>query len=123
MGNALLLRRLPHRLARALDARRAIFEFRDLAEWVERRVGQQIGGRLDERERDEHDALWDRVVLARVELDRAAPGRDPDALAGRDPELGDVGAREIGDRPGLERVLHAGASRHRTGWPVRELAA
>src|SRR6266567_7837461 len=117
-----LLRRLSYR-ADTLHLRGAEFEFRDFAERVERRVGQEIRGGLDISERDEHDAVRDGVVLARVKLDRAAPRGDADAVARRDAELGDLAAREIRHRARLERVERRGAARHRPGVPMLELPA
>ena len=66
----------PARRPPRLDLGGAILEFGDLPERIERRIGEQIRRRLDERERNEHDAVRNRVVLARGELDRAAAGRD-----------------------------------------------
>src|SRR5207245_7264285 len=109
--------------ADSLHPGRAELELRDLAERVERRVGQEVRGGLDIGERDEHDAVRDGVVLARVKLDRAAPGCHPDAVTRRNAELGDLAAREIGDRPRLERIESRGAARHRAGVPMLELPA
>src|SRR6266536_5727547 len=117
-----LLRRLSYR-ADPLHPRRAEFEFRDLAERVERRVGQEIRGGLDISERDEHDAVRDGVVLARVKLDRAAPRGDADAVARGNSELCDLAARKVRDWARLERIEHRGAARHRAGVPMLELPA
>ena len=107
----------------ALHPGRAILELGDLAERIERRIGQEVGRRLDIGERDEHHAVGDRVVLARRELDGAAAGRDPHEVAGRIPSRAIVAARQRGDRAGLERVEHGGAPRHRAGVPMLELPA
>src|SRR5205814_6610679 len=60
----LLFRRLSDRL-RALHLGGAVFELGNLPERVELRIGQEIRGRLDVGERDEHDAIRYRVVLTR----------------------------------------------------------
>ena len=59
----------------------AELELRDLAERVELRVGQQVGRRLGEAERDEHHALGHVAVGARLQLDVAAPRRHAHAVA------------------------------------------
>jgi hypothetical protein len=62
-GTIVLLRRLHPRLAR-FDLRSAEFEFRYLAEWIERRIGEYIRRRFDVSERDEHNAIGNAVILA-----------------------------------------------------------
>src|SRR5258708_30058486 len=68
-----LLRRLAYHLG-PLHSRRTELELGDLPERIERRVGEQVGGRLHEGEGNEHDAVRYPVVLAGRELDRAAAG-------------------------------------------------
>ena len=97
-----LLRRFAHR--RALDAGGAILEFGDFPEWIERRVGEEVRRGLDIGERDEDDAVGDRIVLARRKLDAAAAGRNADRAARREPKPRDLAARQARDRTGLERV-------------------
>src|ERR1700756_3152035 len=97
-----LLRRLAHNPGR-LHPRGAELELRNLAERIELRIGEQVGGRLHERERDEHDAVRHRVVLAGGELYRAAAGGDAHHVARRDAEPGKSAARDRGDRRGRER--------------------
>src|SRR5215472_467699 len=75
-----LLRGLAHD-AGGLDARGAELELGNLAERIELGVGEQVGGRLDVGERDEHDAVRHRVVLAGGELDRTAAGADAHHVA------------------------------------------
>src|SRR5262249_42611874 len=90
-----LLRCLPRR-SRRLHARGAEFELGDFAERVERRVGEQVRGGFHEGERDEHDAVGNGVVLARGQLDRAAPRGHADRVAGCDAEPRDGAARHRG---------------------------
>ena len=98
-----LFRRL-RRHRRPLDPRGAELVLRDLADRVELRVGQDVGRRLDVGERDEHHALGHRAVDARLELDRAAPGRDPDRLARRHAEPAQLARMQARHRLRLERV-------------------
>src|SRR5260370_12665668 len=56
---------------------RAELEFGDLAERIERRVGQQIGGGFRVAERHGHPALRDVAIGAHLHLDRAAAGFPP----------------------------------------------
>src|SRR5262245_4543488 len=70
-----------------LDLRGAEFEFRNLAEWIERRIRQNICRRFHKRERDEHDAIRNGIVLTRVELDGATSRRHTDHVAGPDAKL------------------------------------
>src|ERR1700704_5686639 len=88
-----LLRRLAHDL-RPLHPRRAELELGDFSERIERRIGEQVRGRLHEGEGDEHDAVRYPVVLAGRELDRAAAGGGADAVAGLDAEPRDLAGRE-----------------------------
>jgi hypothetical protein len=73
-----------------LHARGAVFELRNFPEWIERRVGQEIGRGLCVRERDEHNAVGDRIVLAGGELDGATAGGDAHHLARCDAEAGQL---------------------------------
>ena len=66
-----LLRRF-HPRAGSLHLRRAELEFGNLAEWIERRIGEDVRRRLDIGEGDEHDAIRNSVILLRIELDGAA---------------------------------------------------
>src|SRR5262245_3384783 len=84
----------PCSLARRLDPRRAILEFRNLSERIERRIREQVGGRFHERKRDEHDAVWHPIVLARGELDSAAPRGNADQVARRNAKLLELVARQ-----------------------------
>src|SRR5712671_2014563 len=61
-----------------LDLGGAEFVFRDLADRVELRVGQHIGGGFGIAERDEHLARGDGAVAARLQFDRATAGGDAD---------------------------------------------
>ena len=75
-------------------------------------------------ERDEHDAVRHRVVLPRVQFDRAAPRRDAHHVAGLDAELGDGAARQRRrSAPGSSASSTRRAARHRAGVPMLELAA
>src|SRR5215471_3852841 len=103
------LRRDPRLLARRLDPSRTVLELRNLAERIERRVGQQIGGRFHERERNEHNAVRHRIVLARDELDGAATGADTDHVARRDPEFLQLIARERRHRARFDVIEHGRA--------------
>src|SRR3954470_23272914 len=62
----LALARIARPLAAGLHLHRAILELRDLAEGVERRVGEQIGRRFIVGERDEHRTARRAGVGARV---------------------------------------------------------
>src|SRR5262245_53535700 len=70
-----------------LDFRCAEFEFRNLPEWIERRIGQNIRGGFHVSEGDEHDAIGDCVILTRVELNSAATGGYAHHVSRFDPEL------------------------------------
>src|SRR5262249_26174643 len=107
-----LLRRHLRRRIDRLDARGAIFEFRNLAERIERPISQKIGRRLDKSKRNEDHAVRNGIVLARRQFDNAAAGKDPDRIARLDAELGDGAARHRGDCAWLERVERGGAARH-----------
>ena len=72
----------PHRL----DLGGAELELGDLADGVELRVGQQIGGGLGEAEGNEDHALGHVPVLAHLEDDGAAAGRHFHEAAGGDAE-------------------------------------
>src|SRR3546814_9149037 len=69
-----------------LDPAGAELELRDLAEGVELRVGQHVGGRLVEAEGNEHHALRHVAVGAHVQRDLAAPRRHLHHVAGRSEE-------------------------------------
>src|SRR5688572_20654717 len=96
-----LLRRLALRPDR-LESGGAELELRNLAERVELRIGEQVRRRLDIGERDEHNAVRYRVVLTRVQFDRATPCGDADHVAGLDAELGDCATRHLCDGRGLD---------------------
>src|SRR5271165_478228 len=76
----------------ALDLGRAILELGDFPERVERGIGQKVGRRFHEGERNEYDAVGNGVVLAHGKLDRAAAGGDPHRIARLDAELRDRAA-------------------------------
>src|SRR6516225_6401208 len=118
---SLLRRHFGGRIDR-LDPRGAIFEFRNLAERIERRIGENVGGRFDKGKGNEDYAVGNGVILARCQFDDAAAGRDPDRIARLDAELGDGAARHRGYRARLESVERGGAPRHGAGMPVFELA-
>src|ERR1700730_18732455 len=81
-----------------LDLGGAEFVFGDLADRVELRVGQHIGGGFGVAERDEHLGGGDGAVAARLQLDGAAPGGDADLFAGGDAEPAQFGGGEAGGR-------------------------
>src|SRR6516165_6892123 len=101
----------------------AEFVFRDLAERVELRVGQHIGGCFGVAEWDKHLARSDGAVGSRLQLKGAAAGGDADLVAGGDAERAQFRRCEAGDRFGLELVEHARPSGYRPGVPMFELAA
>src|SRR5712671_2402460 len=101
-----------------LDLGGAEFVFGDLAERIELRVGQDVGGGFGVAERDEHLARGDGAVAARLQLDGAAPGGDADVFAGGDAEPAQLGRGEARNRLGLELVEHARPPRHRTRVPM-----
>src|SRR5207249_2427663 len=80
----------------ALELGRAILEFRDFPERIERGIGEQVRRRFHEGEWYEHDAVGNGIVLPDGELDRAAPRRDPHHVARLDAEPRDGAARNIG---------------------------
>src|SRR5512135_2416325 len=80
----------------------AVLELGDLAERVERRVGEQVRRRLVERERDEHGAARRAFVGARVERNAAAARGDRHHVAGLRLQGGEVERMERGDRLGLD---------------------
>src|SRR5215471_1901374 len=100
-----LVRRRTHRDRLYLGG--AEFVLGNLAERVELRVGQHVGGGFGIAERDEHLARCDGAVAARLEFDRAAPGCDAHPLPGGDAEPTQFGRGEAGDRLGLDLVEHA----------------
>src|SRR5271165_1707228 len=106
-----------------LDLGGAEFVFRDLAEWVELRVGQDIGRRFGIAERDEHLAGRDGAVAARLQFDRATAGGNANLFAGGDAEPAQVGGGEAGGGLGLDLVEHGGTPCYGTRMPVFELAA
>src|SRR6516165_3300174 len=106
-----------------LDLGGTEFIFRDLAERIELRVGQDVGGGFGIAKRDEHLTWGDRAVGARLQFDRAAAGGDTDLFARGDAEAAQFGGSETGDRLGLELVEHARAPRYRPGVPMFELTA
>src|SRR5262245_15224453 len=114
-GCSRLLSRYPHGLLDLLHLGRAVLEFGNFSEWVERRIGEQIGGGLDESEWNEHDAVGDRVVLARGKLNAAAPRRHSHSLAGGNAEPREIAARETRHRAGLERIEGGRAAGHGAG--------
>ncbi len=65
----------------------------------------------------------DVAVAARLELDRAAPGGDADAIAGGDAEPAQFGGSEAATASGSRFVEHARAPGHRAGVPVLEQPA
>src|SRR5919108_3496556 len=67
-----------------LDLGCAEFVFRDLAERVELRVGQDIGRRLGIAERDKHLARGYGAVAARLQFDASPSGGDTHSLARSD---------------------------------------
>src|SRR6476661_6000583 len=70
----------------ALDLGGTIFEFRDLAEGIERRVGQEVCRGFHKGEWNENHAVGNGVILAGKKLDGPATGRDPDHVARLDAE-------------------------------------
>src|SRR4051794_41648678 len=83
--------------SRLLDPGRAELELGDLAERVERGVGEEVGGGLGVAEGDEDEAGGDVAVGAGGEIDGAAAGRDADGIAGGDAELPQVAGGEVDD--------------------------
>src|SRR5688572_29110292 len=73
-------------LAAALYLHRAVLELRDLAERIERRVGELVGRGLVEGERDEDRAARRAFVGARGERDLAAARRHGDHVAWQRPQ-------------------------------------
>src|SRR3954468_19953358 len=63
-----------------LGSRRAELELRDLAERIERRIGQQVRGRFGVAERHENHVLGHVAVGAHLDLDRTAPGLQADEV-------------------------------------------
>src|SRR4051812_15104138 len=76
---AVLLRRVAH--LGAFGPGRAELELRDLAERIERRVGQEIGRRFRVAERHENHVLRNVAVRPHLDLDRAAAGFEPNEIA------------------------------------------
>ena len=101
----------------------AELEFRNLAERVERRVGQQVRRRFRVAERHEHHVFRHVAVGAHLDLDRAAAGLQLDEIAGPDAHAPHVLWRHERHRLRLDLVEHAGAAGHRAGVPVLEHAA
>src|SRR5438105_12370395 len=62
----------------------AILELGNLAERIERRIGQQIRRRLVVAERDEHRTARHAVVGARIQRHGSAPRCDRDDVSGSD---------------------------------------
>src|SRR5258707_12378861 len=91
-------------LAALLHLHGAILDLRDLAEGIERRVGEQVGGGLVEGERDEDRAARRAVVGARHERDLAAPRSHRHHVAGLRTHRVEFGRLQRGYRLRLERV-------------------
>ena len=94
------------------------------AERIELRIGEQVGRRLGEGERDEHHAVGHGVVLARG-FSSTVPRRVATRIMspGLMPSLRDGAARDVRHRRRLDRIEHRRAPRHRAGVPMFELAA
>src|ERR1700686_3826963 len=69
-----------HRLHRSAggDPHRAILELGNLPEWIERGIGQQVGGRLVIAEWNEYRAPRRAVIAPRIERNAASARRDRD---------------------------------------------
>src|SRR5918994_2963013 len=106
---------------RSLDFHRAEFVFRNLADRIELRIGEDVGGRLHIGERDEHVAFLDAEIGAGGELDRASARGHPDILARLDAVAGKRARMETRGGAGLERIEHIGATGHGAGMPMLEL--
>src|SRR5580698_3613799 len=87
-----------HLRRRLLNFRGAEFEFWNLAERIELRIGEQVRGRLDEGEWNEHHTVRHGIILTRVQLDRPAARADADQNAPPDAEVGKGAARHGGNR-------------------------
>ena len=98
-----------------LRARGAELELGDLAERVERGIGEQVGRRLRVAERHEHHVLRHVAVGAHLDLDRAAARLHANEVAGRELLLPHLPWRHEGDRLGLDlrRARWSGASSSR----------
>ena len=70
-----LLRRFHPRVG-SLHLRSAELEFGNLAEWIERRIREDIRGRFHVSEGDKDNPIRDSIVLARIELNGTAPRGD-----------------------------------------------
>lgn len=105
----------------SLDLRRAVFEFRDLPERVELRIGQDVGRGLRKSEGNKDHPGWNRLIDARLELDRAAARGDADEITRFYPEPFEIACGQGGDRLRLQVVESLAAPRHRARMPVLEL--
>src|SRR4029079_19212640 len=103
------------------DLHRAIFVLRDLAYWVELRVGEDIGRGLHIGERYEDRTLLHGPVSTSGKLDRAAARGHPDPLARLDAVTGKFPRVEARRRSRFERIEHIGAARHCTSMPMLQL--
>src|SRR5262245_6634096 len=115
-----LFGRLASRFSR-LNLCRAELEFRNLAEWIERRVGQDVCCRFHKGKRNEYSAVRDAIVLTRIEFDFAAARGDTHHVARLDSELGKGAARERSNRRRFQCIKDGGTARHRAGVPMLEL--
>src|SRR2546428_304690 len=101
----------------------AVLELRDLADGIERRVGQLVGRGLVIAERDKDRAARRAGIGPRIQRDLAAPRFDGDDFARLRAERREIERMERGYRFGLDGIEHAGAARNGAGMPVLELAA
>ena len=114
--------RIPASTRGRLDPGGAELELGDLAERVQRRVGQEVRRRLGVAERDEDDPARHVAVDPALEFDCPAAGGHPDRVTGAQPHLGEVVGREMGYRLGLDAVQHLRPPCHRAGMPMLEHA-
>src|SRR5262249_58491938 len=97
--------------------RRAEFEFRKLAERIKRRIGQDVRRGFHEGEGDEHHAVGDAVVLARIELDLSAARGDTHHVARLDAELGKGAGRQRSNPRRLQSLTDTTPPPHYPGAP------
>src|SRR3989442_14509941 len=112
-----------NRDVRWLEPYRAALELRHFRVRIEHRIGEQVGGGLAEVERHEYLTARHALRNAGRAHHRVAARRQPYEVAVLEPELARIVGVDLDDGRGLTLVEARGASRHRAGMPVIQLAS
>ena len=107
----------------SFDPRGAVLELGNLPEWIQRGVGQRVGGRLVIAERHENGTSRRAVIGARVQDHFATTRLQRDGLAWSDAQGFQVQGVHQRHGIGFEGIEHRGASSHAARVPMFQLAA